>query len=230
MTPNAEITIKDRIVRSFAERILSGELKTGERLPGEREIAETMAASRSIVHLAMEQLEQLKLIEMKPRVGNFVRDYRRDGNFATLMLLAGGGDSAMDAKLTYALVELRNTIEGEALRSLARNGSEEDFTALATINETLQQAAAEGGDATELAAISRSFHMEIVRRCENPFYVMILNSFGDIDMPWVKCLAHWTPQGVYGQNVRLLELLRAGRGKEAAAFISEIFEQYKAEQ
>jgi len=55
MAPNTDITLKDKMVRCFADRILSGEFKTCDILPAEREIAETMSVSRSIVHLAMEQ-------------------------------------------------------------------------------------------------------------------------------------------------------------------------------
>lgn len=222
-------TIKENVVARFARDILSGRLQAGDRLPGEREIAEEMNVSRSVVHLAIEQMASMKLIEMRPRVGNFVCDYRKNGNFATMMMIARYGDSAMDMDMTYALVELRNTIEGAAMRQLAENGTSEDFSFLRKLNEELRIRISETDDLTELAEYSRRFHLEIVRRCGNPFYNMILNSFSEIYLPWIKCIEHWTPMGIYEQNERISDLLELGKGDEAASYISEIFERYKAE-
>ena len=222
-------TLKEDIVKRFAEDIISGRLQTGEKLPGEREIAEEMKVSRSIVHLAMEQLAGMKLIEMRSRVGNIVGDYRKNGNFATMMMIARYGDSAMNMEMTYALVELRNTIEGAAMILLADKGTEEDFRTLREINAQFRQKLSESESPTELADYCRRFHIEIVRRCGNPYYTMVFNSFGGIYMPWIRCIEHWTPAGIYEQNERIADLLEAGKGSEAAAYIARIFEKYKAE-
>lgn len=228
-TTEQACTIKENIVARFAKDILSGCLQTGEKLPGEREIAEEMNVSRSIVHLAMEQLASMKLIEMRPRVGSIVGDYQKNGNFATMMMIARYGDSAMNVKMTYALVELRNTIEGAAMILLAESGSREDFRTLREINAQFRQKIDESDNIAELADYGRRFHLEIVSRCGNPYYIMIFNSFGGIYMPWIKCIEHWTPIGIYEQNERISDLLEFGKGGEAASYISEIFERYKAE-
>ena len=227
-TPEQTATIKDSVVTRFAADILSGRLHAGEKLPGEREIAEEMNVSRSTVHMAMEQLASMKLIEMIPRVGSIVGDYRKNGNFATMMMIARYGDSTMNMEMTYALVELRNTIEGAAMILLAENGTEEDFRTLREINAEFGQKIDESGSLTVLADYCRRFHLEIVRRCGNPYYSMILNSFGGIYMPWIKCIEHWTPRGIFEQNERISELLENGRGEEAAEYIAGIFEKYKA--
>ena len=227
--PEQASTIKDDVVKRFAEDIISGRLQVGEKLPGEREIAEEMNVSRSIVHLAMEQLAGMKLIEMRSRVGNIVGDYRKNGNFATMMMIARYGDSSMNTEMTYALVELRNTIEGAAMILLAERGTKEDIRSLREINAQFRQKIDESGSITELADYCRRFHIEIVRRCGNPYYVMILNSFGGIYMPWIRCLEHWTAIGIYEQNEKIADLLEAGKGSEAAEYIARIFEKYKAE-
>lgn len=221
-------TIKDSVVKRFAEDIFSDRLKAGDKLPTERDIAEEMQVSRSIVHLAMEQLASMKLIQMQPRVGNFVCDYRRYGNFETLMMLAEYGDSFMDQDMTYALVELRNAIEGAAMELLSRSGTAEDFACLRSINAEFGRKIDENADISELVACNRRFHLEIVNRCGNPFYVMTLNSFSGIRAPWIRCLEHWTPRGMYEQNEKTADLLESGRGKEAAEYIVSIFEKYKA--
>lgn len=220
-------TYKERIVRHFADEILSGRLKPGDKLPSEREIAEKMQVSRSVVHLAMEQLSSMELIDMQPRVGNFVPDFRRSGNFVTMMALAGYSDDSNQQEMIYALVELRNAIEGGALRLLARTGTAEDFSCLRKLNAQFMEKVAEGVDIPSLVPFMRAFHYEIVYRSRNCFYSMIMNSFGNISRPWELCLSFWTPEGIGHQNEHVISLLEQGKGEDAAQYIVEIYNKYK---
>ena len=65
--------------------ILSGRLMVGEKLPPERELAESMQVSRAVVNSGITELARKGFLIIKPRVGTFVADYRRDGTMDTLM-------------------------------------------------------------------------------------------------------------------------------------------------
>jgi len=58
---------------ALKRKILSGEFQYDERLPAERSIAEQFGCSRGTVRVAMERLEDLKLIERRIGSGTFVR-------------------------------------------------------------------------------------------------------------------------------------------------------------
>jgi len=47
---------KEDFILRFEELILSGRFKAGERLPPERELAESLGASRPVVHAALGEL------------------------------------------------------------------------------------------------------------------------------------------------------------------------------
>src|SRR5690349_2308499 len=62
------------IAEQIEKRILDGELKSGDRLPTERDLAEQFHASRTAVREAMKILAQQGLIEMRPGRGTIVID------------------------------------------------------------------------------------------------------------------------------------------------------------
>ncbi len=63
----------DGVTTRLRELILSGELPAGDRLPNERELAESLGVNRSSVREALKRLEFLELIEVRHGQGSFVR-------------------------------------------------------------------------------------------------------------------------------------------------------------
>ncbi len=65
-TPIQSSKVSEQIATQIKQRILSGELHTGDRLPTERELAEQFHASRTAVREAMKMLAQNGLVDMRP--------------------------------------------------------------------------------------------------------------------------------------------------------------------
>ena len=80
-------SLKTLLIERFEEFILSGEITAGQKLPSERELAETMGVSRPVVHEGLLELPARGLITMRPRAGAVVNDYRVDGSLAMLSTL-----------------------------------------------------------------------------------------------------------------------------------------------
>ncbi len=66
-------TIPERVFREIVSDINSGKLKSGERLPGDRLLAEQYGAGRSSMISALRLLQQKGYIERMPMRGTFVR-------------------------------------------------------------------------------------------------------------------------------------------------------------
>ena len=64
----------DAIVGALADRVLSGDLAAGDRLPSERRLAVEFGASRPMVREALRTLTERGLIRVEPARGAFVRD------------------------------------------------------------------------------------------------------------------------------------------------------------
>ena len=70
--------IYEEIVRQIRTLISEGKLKSGDKLPPERELAERFKVSRPSVREAMRALESMGLIEIRLGEGTFVREISVD--------------------------------------------------------------------------------------------------------------------------------------------------------
>ena len=61
-----------RVYRSIAERIASGELSKGDRLQGERDLSAAFGVGRTTVRRALAELQRDGLVESLPGRGSFV--------------------------------------------------------------------------------------------------------------------------------------------------------------
>lgn len=102
------------IVSQIKQMILNGELKTGDKLPVERELAEILNVSRSCVREAMKALETLGLLECRQGGGNYIVNHLDDALSDSLSLVYVLNHCHMDD-----LTELRQMIETDTLKKLA---------------------------------------------------------------------------------------------------------------
>ncbi|MGV9351560.1 GntR family transcriptional regulator [Streptomyces spiralis] len=63
---------RSRIVETLARAIRSGELKPGDQLDGENELARRFAVSRGTIRHALQELQQRNLIATRSGIGSFV--------------------------------------------------------------------------------------------------------------------------------------------------------------
>ena len=89
-------TIKELFIERIEGMILSGVLKPGDRLPSERELAEQMKISKTIVHIGLEDLARMGFLEVTPRRGTVVADYRKHPTPQSLSALVGYGSIEID--------------------------------------------------------------------------------------------------------------------------------------
>ena len=61
------LSIKDMFLAQIEEMILSGELKPGDKLPTEREIADAMSISKTIVHEGIRELARMGFLDVISR-------------------------------------------------------------------------------------------------------------------------------------------------------------------
>lgn len=65
-----------QIIEQIIDLIISGELKSGDKLPGERALVEKLSASRSSIREAFRTLEVIGLLEVHHGGGTYVQDFK----------------------------------------------------------------------------------------------------------------------------------------------------------
>jgi GntR family transcriptional repressor for pyruvate dehydrogenase complex len=165
------------IFRELRRQILSGALSSGERLPGERELAQRYDTNRNTLREAVRMLEQARLVTVRHGQGVTVSDFRRTG---TLELLPPFLESSSDlGEVVHVLEDIlpaRLLVLEFATRLAARRGDREDLSRLRDITELLIPAF-ERGDPVVIAhgfqrwldALIEAGHSVAVRWIANPF-------------------------------------------------------------
>ena len=64
------LSIKELFISQIEEMILSGELKPGDKLPTERELADEMNISKTIVHDGIRELARIGFLDVISRKGS----------------------------------------------------------------------------------------------------------------------------------------------------------------
>lgn len=72
--PIKKETLTEQIMNQLADKITSGELKPGERLPDERSLASMFNVTRSRIREALRALSLVGLINIRPGGGSFVAE------------------------------------------------------------------------------------------------------------------------------------------------------------
>ena len=209
--------ISDEIVRQIREVLLSGKVRSGERLPTERQLAEQFATSRASVREALRGLEQRGVIYTKKGVngGVFVADL--DHQLVTRPL----SDLLQLKKISiHHIAEVRKIFEPQAARLAAERASPEHLQKLKEAIEHMRNAVKQG----KLPAIhDLRFHKLIAEAAQNPVLQMLADSMLDVASrvitnlrPSLEVLGH-----VLECHTRIYEAIRDRKPDVAGEIMSE---------
>lgn len=142
-------SLTELFVREIEGMILSGELKIGDRLPPVRELCTLMGVSRPVVTAGLIELEKMGFVEIQPRQGVSVTDYRRNGTLETFNVLMQYNGGVMRDEEVRSVMEMRSANETLCVRLVIERATDAELDALAPLLEAIRtaesnEAAAEG--------------------------------------------------------------------------------------
>ena len=170
-TPIQTQKVFERVAVQIEQRILAGELRSGDRLPTERELAEQFQVSRTAVREALKILAQKGLVDMRPGRGTMVIDGANEAlshSLGLVMRLKLGevGGSNM-------LVEVREILEVEIAGLAAARTTERE---IAELREAVAAMDASLADADAFIVADNQFHEILARATQNPLILVLINS------------------------------------------------------
>jgi GntR family transcriptional regulator, transcriptional repressor for pyruvate dehydrogenase complex len=198
----------EEICEQIRQRLASGALKPGDKLPAERDLALEFKVSRPAVREALRTLEISGVVSLRKGVkgGAFIRD----GNPA--MLTQSLQDLMFLGRVTLrSLAEARELINGMVIKLACERGTESHFAA---IEENIKLI-----DKTEdLAARADAgvlFFKLIARATENEVLVMLVDSLSDIIRYVIDKTGRVARPELVAVRKRILKALRARDAKAA---------------
>ncbi len=161
----------EEVARQIQQRIIE-QLKPGDVLPPERELAGMFGVSRSSVREAIRSLEVMGLVEPRRRVGTLVRELNAVSilNPLTTALLQTG-------KMNSELLDVRRIIEPPLARRAAVNATPAQISDLEEILRRQEERLSRGELGIEEDA---AFHYCIALAADNAVMVKVLDVLMDL--------------------------------------------------
>lgn len=157
-------------MRNIIQGIADNRFNIGDRLPPERALAEEYGISRVIVHSAIVELGAKGLLEIAPRKGVTVADYKRHGNIALLEIMLTAIEDG--SELLWGLLDSRKLLEEEFARLAANNRTDANLVNLTAIIEREKQVKS----VEERAELDFALHHEIAHASANAIYPLVIKS------------------------------------------------------
>ncbi|MGU1807869.1 FCD domain-containing protein [Pseudomonas aeruginosa] len=168
--------LSDDIVAQLEAMILEGTLKSGERLPAERVLAEQFGVSRPSLREAIQKLVAKGLLVSRQGGGNYVTE-SLGATFSDplLHLLEGNPEAQRD------LLEFRHTLEGSCAYYAALRATSLDHQRLTEAFEALQACYARNDQVSaEEGAADARFHLAIAEASHNTVLLHTIKGLFDL--------------------------------------------------
>lgn len=195
-------TLPGRIARTLVERIITGQLRPGERV-GQDALAAEFGASHVPVREAFRRVEARGLLVSEPRKGVRV--------------------SSLDEASIVEITRMRGALESLALRHA--------MAAMSAGDLARAQAAIEAGDKArdmrDWEAANRAFHEALYRPCAMPRLLATIDMLHESRTRYMhvtaSCVA-WDP-GSQREHLELLDAVRQGEVERACRLLEAHIEE-----
>ena len=219
-------SIKELFLTQLEEMILSGELKPGDRLPTERELADTMGISKTVVHEGIRELVRIGFLDVMSRQGVYVADYTSTGNLDTLRAIIRYRGDMPDKKMLISLLDTRLYLECPAIQILAARQDPDEIQELVRLQDDVKKAIA--ADINTFATALFMYRKSIASLSGNCIAPLIMNAFFTASISaWADYCEYIGRQNTYEALVQTTEYIKNGDSDSAICLFTECIEKYK---
>ncbi|MEA1963831.1 MAG: FadR/GntR family transcriptional regulator [Candidatus Aerophobetes bacterium] len=167
------IRLYESVIKQIMDLIKNRELKPGDKLPPERELAEKLSISRGSLREAFRVLESRGLIKSRPGGGRFIREINKDTLISSENIIL-----SLEKSSILELLEAREIFEVKIAEFAAQRATAEDIR---MIEEALNRMGEEErGEDNERTESDTEFHLAIARASRNFVFTNIIRLHLDL--------------------------------------------------
>lgn len=209
-TPVKSKRLYEDIVEQIQQLISGGELKPGDKLLSERELADRLQVSRVSVREAIRSLEMLGFIEIRHGEGTFVRDTNADDVIRPLaMFLAVERGSLLD------MFEVRRIFETSTAALAAERATDDEIEHIGHLLDKMKDSIRRG-DSEKGEEYDAGYHYAVAEATHNNLLIKLLRT---VHEEWSKAVSAGSQQllldsanngqKIIDQHTRVLEAIKA---------------------
>lgn len=162
------------VIEHFKKKIIDGELRPGEKLPPEREIAEQLNVSRNSVREAIRIMDMTGVISSQQGSGNYITCEFQKSLAETMTMMF-----AMDQIDYRQISQIRQALERLALSLAVMQATDEQIAEMETLVEELDQST----DDEKNVTLDKKIHFTLAQASGNILVLDFLEACsGVIDM------------------------------------------------
>jgi GntR family transcriptional repressor for pyruvate dehydrogenase complex len=167
------VRLYENVIEQIMNLIKNNELKPGDKLPPERELAERLSISRGSLREAFRVLESRGLIKSKPGGGRYIREIIKNGHNNTENIIL-----SLEKSSILELLEAREMFEVKIAKIAAQKATIEDIELIEkALDKMDEEEELKYGKETES---DTEFHLAIASASHNFVFVNIIRLHLDL--------------------------------------------------
>ncbi|BDU77872.1 FadR/GntR family transcriptional regulator [Mesoterricola sediminis] len=210
LTPVKSKRLFEEIAEQIQQLISGGELKPGDKLLSERELADRLQVSRVSVREAIRSLEMLGFIEIRHGEGTFIRDTAANEVIRPLAVFL-----AMERNSLLDMFEVRRIFETATSALAAERATDDEIDQIGMLLEKMKdrirQGDSEGGETYDAA-----YHYAVAEATHNSLLIKLLRT---VHEEWSKAVSagsqqllgdsEMNAQKIINQHTQVYEAIKA---------------------
>jgi GntR family transcriptional repressor for pyruvate dehydrogenase complex len=224
--------LADSVIEEIKRMLTNGELKEGEKLPNQNELATMLGVSRTSLREALNSLTMIGVIEQRPGFGTVIRS-RGPAIFADHLSFP----LISDEQATIELIEARGVIEIGAVELAVRHAAPEQVEEMGRLIEIMAQDVREKR-ISDYIENDVAFHYLIAKASQNRFILHLFATLrGAMEqymqeafkvLPWMQDRSFEFHQKIY-EGIKNRDVSKAvSQMKKHIQDIQGVIEQYYA--
>lgn len=169
--------VYDQVIEEIKNKIKKGEIKKGDKLSSEREMAESLGVSRTSVREALRALEVIGLVESRQGAGNYIRTNFNNSLFEPLSIMFMLQESS-----PKEMYDLRETLELQCAKLSAKNIEDNELELLTAILDRMYVAESE----EESLELDIKFHYLLAKTSRNVLLINVLEVISQLMDEFIK--------------------------------------------
>jgi GntR family transcriptional repressor for pyruvate dehydrogenase complex len=217
-TPVQQGSVVLHVIERIKEALLNKELRPGDYLPSETELAKSLGVGKTSIREAVKMLQALGIVEVKRGQGTIIRKTPGDEfiNSIIFQFVVQDGDP-------NDIIHLRMMFEPAYTVMAMQTATEEDVENLKAIHQHLEKSIKEG---TQTAEEDMAFHRAILQCTHNPFVIWIGEAILQIFRTTMRRSMTLNPKATLDHHKHILEAFCQRDEQKLRETLAVSFEQW----